>query len=92
MAIQFIDQPVTHVVASTQEAGQILCQKFDGSFVNCIRQCNKSAKKLLQLIVENFPSYRDECQFEGRTGMYLSSFNNSLTIKLNVIVLLSQVL
>eukprot|EP01116_Phalansterium_solitarium_P024396 TRINITY_DN8937_c0_g1_i1.p1 TRINITY_DN8937_c0_g1~~TRINITY_DN8937_c0_g1_i1.p1 ORF type:complete len:336 (+),score=93.01 TRINITY_DN8937_c0_g1_i1:95-1102(+) len=50
-----------------REVGQVLLDKFDGSFVNCVRQANGSAKKLLDIIVSNFPCYRDESEFEGRT-------------------------
>ncbi|KAH3850687.1 queuosine salvage protein-like [Dreissena polymorpha] len=50
-----------------QEAGKVLLQKFDGSFVNVIRLCEKSAQTLVQMIVENFPSYRDMTEFCGKT-------------------------
>ncbi|XP_074605094.1 queuosine 5'-phosphate N-glycosylase/hydrolase [Brevipalpus obovatus] len=46
--------------------GKILCEKYDGSFVNCIKRCDKSAVKLLSTIIENFPSFRDEAEFEGK--------------------------
>ncbi|XP_004639453.1 queuosine salvage protein [Octodon degus] len=48
------------------EAGTILLQKFGGSFLNCVRKSEKSAQKLLQLVVESFPSYRDVTEFEGK--------------------------
>lgn len=43
-------------------------QKYDGSFVNCIKECNQSAEKLMKLIVENFPSMRDEAEYCGKKG------------------------
>uniref|UniRef100_A0A8C2URE7 Queuosine 5'-phosphate N-glycosylase/hydrolase n=1 Tax=Chinchilla lanigera TaxID=34839 RepID=A0A8C2URE7_CHILA len=46
------------------EAGRILLEKFGGSFLNCVRKSEKSAQKLLHLIVESFPSYRDVTEFE----------------------------
>ncbi|GCC24894.1 queuosine 5'-phosphate N-glycosylase/hydrolase [Chiloscyllium punctatum] len=49
-----------------KEAGNILLEKFDGSFLNCIKKSENSAQKLLQLVVENFPSYRDETIFQGK--------------------------
>ncbi|XP_048448830.1 queuosine salvage protein isoform X1 [Rhincodon typus] len=49
-----------------KEAGNILLEKFDGSFLNCIKKSENSAQKLLQLVVENFPSYRDETMFQGK--------------------------
>jgi len=44
------------------------CQKFGGTFLNVIKAADKSAQNLLKLIVENFPSFRDEAYFEGKTG------------------------
>ncbi|KAL8203340.1 UNVERIFIED_CONTAM: hypothetical protein K2H54_049142 [Gekko kuhli] len=46
------------------ETGTVLLEKFGGSFLTCVKQGGKSAKKLLQLIVENFPSFRDEATFQ----------------------------
>lgn len=48
------------------ETGKILLEKFGGSFLNCVQKSGRSAQKLMQLIVENFPSYRDEAEFEGK--------------------------
>ena len=42
-------------------------QKFGGTFVNCVREANKSAMKLLEIITENFASFRDETEYKGRT-------------------------
>jgi len=50
-----------------REAGSVLVEKFGGTFVNCIKQCNKSSRSLVQLIVDNFSSYRDEALFRGTT-------------------------
>ena len=46
------------------ETGKILLEKFEGSFLNCVQKSDKSAQKLLHLVVESFPSYRDVTQFE----------------------------
>ncbi|XP_008567276.1 PREDICTED: UPF0553 protein C9orf64 homolog, partial [Galeopterus variegatus] len=48
------------------ETGKILLEKFGGSFLNCVRKSEKSAQKLMHLVVESFPSYRDVTQFEGK--------------------------
>lgn len=48
-----------------RETGKILIQKYQGTFVNAILQSQQSAKKLLELIVENFPSYRDEAIYKN---------------------------
>ncbi|XP_035229912.1 queuosine salvage protein-like isoform X2 [Stegodyphus dumicola] len=47
------------------ETGKCLVEKFEATFVRCLALCEKSAAKLLQLIVENFPSYRDEAEIDG---------------------------
>lgn len=53
------------------EAGRILLEKYEGSFVNCIKKAGKSAKALLNLIVEDFPCFRDEAKFNGlKVGIY----------------------
>ncbi|XP_023591542.1 queuosine 5'-phosphate N-glycosylase/hydrolase isoform X2 [Trichechus manatus latirostris] len=48
------------------ETGKILLEKFEGSFLNCVRKSEQSAQKLMHLVVESFPSYRDVTQFEGK--------------------------
>ncbi|XP_061482934.1 queuosine 5'-phosphate N-glycosylase/hydrolase isoform X2 [Rhineura floridana] len=48
------------------ETGTVLLEKFGGSFLTCVKKSEKSAQKLLQLIVENFPSFRDEAMCQGR--------------------------
>ncbi|OWF56555.1 UPF0553 protein C9orf64 homolog [Mizuhopecten yessoensis] len=49
-----------------QEAGKVLLKKYDGSFVNCIEKCDKSAQALMKLVVTDFPSYRDEAEYNGK--------------------------
>lgn len=46
------------------ETGKILLEKFGGSFLNCVRESENSAQKLMHLVVESFPSYRDVTLFE----------------------------
>ncbi|KAL3314487.1 hypothetical protein Ciccas_006900 [Cichlidogyrus casuarinus] len=49
------------------QAGHTLLNNFDGSFVNCVKKSDKSAQKLLELILENFPCFRDSCTYENKT-------------------------
>eukprot|EP01102_Stenamoeba_stenopodia_P003587 TRINITY_DN13772_c0_g1_i1.p1 TRINITY_DN13772_c0_g1~~TRINITY_DN13772_c0_g1_i1.p1 ORF type:complete len:343 (+),score=60.01 TRINITY_DN13772_c0_g1_i1:28-1029(+) len=49
-----------------REAGQVLQSKFQGSFRNCVAQANRSASKLVDLVVENFSSYRDQTEYKGK--------------------------
>ncbi|KFQ67803.1 UPF0553 protein C9orf64, partial [Phaethon lepturus] len=48
------------------ESGTVLLEKFGGSFLTCVKKSQRSAQKLLRLILENFPSYRDEAVFEKK--------------------------
>ena len=36
--------------------------------MNCIKEAEGSAQRLLQLIVTEFPCYRDQATFNGKTG------------------------
>ncbi|GAA5817421.1 hypothetical protein MFLAVUS_010967 [Mucor flavus] len=49
-----------------REAGKVLCEKFDGSFINCILEAKHSASKLLDIIIENYGSFNDVHDFHGR--------------------------
>jgi hypothetical protein len=51
-----------------QETGKILIEEYQGSFLNCIKKANGSAKYLLKLITDSFPAYRDEAMFLDRKG------------------------
>lgn len=51
-----------------QETGKVLLEEFQGSFLNCIKMANGSAKYLLKLITDYFPSYRDEQIYLKRKG------------------------
>lgn len=48
-----------------RQVGTCLLEKFDGSFVNCVKAAKGSAKALLSLIVTEFPCFRDEAVFQG---------------------------
>ena len=41
-------------------------QRYDGTFVNCIKECDKSAQKLLQIVLREFPAYRDIVTYNGK--------------------------
>lgn len=58
---------ITERARVLNEAGRTLLQKFAGSFNNCLSLAEKSALKLLQIIVDNFLSYQDKATFEGKT-------------------------
>lgn len=47
------------------EVGEVLVNKFDGKFENCIKLANQSAEKLLNIIINEFPCFRDEANYAG---------------------------
>lgn len=49
-----------------REAGQVLLKYFEGDVVKLIKLAEKSAERLVKLIVTYFPSFRDEAVYEGR--------------------------
>ncbi|XP_017752669.1 PREDICTED: UPF0553 protein C9orf64 homolog [Eufriesea mexicana] len=50
-------------VKCLRNAGKVLLEKYEGTFVNCIKRCFGSAAKLLRLIVKEFESYQDEANY-----------------------------
>jgi hypothetical protein len=40
-------------------------KKFNGDFTNLVIQANNDSQKLLDLILENFPSFNDESMYKG---------------------------
>merc|ERR1712142_1029151 len=49
-----------------KEAGSILMQKYDGRFINLLKRCNKSAKSLIELVLQDFTSFRDTASYNGQ--------------------------
>lgn len=58
-------------MAILHENGKILLQKFEGKFRNVVAAAEGSALKLLELIVESFPSFRDECTYHGQKVSFM---------------------
>lgn len=53
------------------EAANILNKKFRGEVLELLQQSNKSAQKLLKILVENFPSYCDISVYRGQKVSFL---------------------
>ncbi|KAI9182956.1 hypothetical protein H9P43_003872 [Blastocladiella emersonii ATCC 22665] len=54
-----------------REAGDVLMTRFNGSFVNLIREANGSVQSLMRLVLEHFPTFRDETTYRGeRVAIY----------------------
>ena len=43
-------------------------QEFDGEVSELVRRSNKSAQKMVDLLVEHFSSFRDVATYKGRKG------------------------
>ena len=50
-----------------RETASILDEQFDGAPTNVIEEANHSAARLVNLLVEHFPAFRDEHFFHGKT-------------------------
>ncbi|CAN8001952.1 unnamed protein product, partial [Ixodes pacificus] len=48
-----------------RECGQVLCTSYGGEFANCILRSNRSCQTLLDELITNVPSFRDEGIFNG---------------------------
>ncbi|XP_053965025.1 queuosine salvage protein [Anastrepha ludens] len=58
-------------IACLNEVGTRLLEKWQGKFQNVVRAANNSASRLLELIVSEFPCFRDEAVYEGqRVSLY----------------------
>lgn len=53
-------------VRMMKEVGKILVEKFDGKFSNCIKKAENNGQKLMKLVVDNFPCFRDEGEYKGQ--------------------------
>ncbi|KAM7535460.1 hypothetical protein Aperf_G00000102985 [Anoplocephala perfoliata] len=50
--------------------GKVLLEEFDGCFTKCIEACNCSAAKLIQLVCDKFPSFRDQAVYKGQKVLF----------------------
>ena len=49
-----------------REVGQVLARKYDGQFANLIEEAGYDAVDVVQLVLQDFLSFRDECTYRGR--------------------------
>lgn len=54
-------------LAHLREAGSVLLREWRGDFANLVEAAGGQAARLAELVAENFPSFRDEAQYRGRT-------------------------
>ncbi|CAH2049888.1 unnamed protein product, partial [Iphiclides podalirius] len=53
-------------VSVLHEVGRILLDKYNGTFETCVKEAKKSALSLLEIVVNNFPCFRDEAFYKGK--------------------------
>jgi len=53
-------------MACLREAGNILYEKYNCSFTNCVEAANHSAAALVNLLAQDFPCFNDVVSFENR--------------------------
>ncbi|POS87327.1 hypothetical protein EPUL_001030 [Erysiphe pulchra] len=54
-----------------RQAGKILIEKFNGSFLDCVQEADHSAVRLVNLLASNFPCFNDVVDFEERRIRFL---------------------
>jgi hypothetical protein len=54
-----------------KEAGDVLKKKFSGQFLNVLEEAKFDAISLVRIVLENFPSFRDIENVEGKTVYFL---------------------
>ncbi len=54
-------------VKNLREAGRVLIDRWDGDAVNIVRWASNSAIKLVEKIVSEFPSFKDQALYQGKT-------------------------
>src|SRR5258708_11058 len=54
-----------------QEAGKVLKEKFAGKFLNALTHIEYDAINIVQLVYDNFPSFRDTAVIEGKEIFFL---------------------
>lgn len=70
-AILRSDDEVTQVplledrVKCLREVGNVLLERYDGRFENVLKEADHSARRLLRIVTEFFPCYRDEAEWNG---------------------------
>ncbi len=57
--------------AALREAGSVLRKEFGGAFVNALRTAQYDAIKLVQLIIQRFPLFRDWTMLDGHKVVFL---------------------
>ena len=55
------------------ELGYVLHTQFDGQAINLVKRANHSATKLVDLVVQHFPGFRDHSIYNGKQVFFTSA-------------------
>lgn len=71
-----------------KEAGRVLTQQYNGNFLNLLEQSDYDAIKLVKIIYENFPSFRDIGYYRSKEVIFLKraqicAYDLSLSVESN---------
>lgn len=58
-------------LANLRQAGQVLLDRFQGSFVHVLEEARGSPVELVSLIVSQFPSFNDITSYDGKSVYFL---------------------
>ncbi|CAH8855029.1 unnamed protein product [Trichobilharzia szidati] len=58
-------------LVALQNAGKTLLENFSGAFKNVLIECDKSASKLLTLLCDYFPNFRDYTVYKGKNVSFM---------------------
>ncbi|VDQ07961.1 unnamed protein product [Trichobilharzia regenti] len=58
-------------LVALQNAGKTLLENFSGAFKNVLIKCDKSASKLLTLLCDYFPNFRDYTVYKGKNVSFM---------------------
>jgi hypothetical protein len=64
-----------------KEAGNVIIENFGGEISNIVKNANQSALNLVQILVNNFTSFKDQGIFLEKTGILMSEIIASSPIK-----------
>lgn len=54
-----------------REIGQILTRKYDGKYLNVVKEANNNAETLLEILISKFPNFVDTSNYKGKpVGFY----------------------
>lgn len=63
---------ILSIVDVLLQVGNVLLRNFDGEAANLVAAADGSAAKLVDLVVESFPGFRDSAPYRCNTSSYIA--------------------